>query len=324
MWMIFSGIVFGLLSLSSSDNPTVKSRSCSYMGVFHVEGRARYNLTYKDAKRLCEHLSATLAPMDQLQRAYNAGLQTCRYGWINNSQPVILRHKPHQICAGNQIGIMTWEKTHHADAFCYDENDLSGKNCSARSGIYLPGSKSSNTSDGDSASAEDQSSVERTDHENATEVTHLENATTSESTTAVYWTTNGSASVNTSQGFIENNETDETEHPQSTPVKPDTDATRPNGPQSDNKNNSDATEPNVHQSPIKESSDWLVILFVILAVLLILLVCALVATRKRWCGKKRTLIITKKSSSDKNGRSASFTQKQEMTTLMNTEKNLSA
>ncbi|XP_065103653.1 uncharacterized protein [Paramisgurnus dabryanus] len=245
MCMIFLGIVFGLLSLSSSDNLTVTSRSCSYMGVFHVEGRARYNLTYEDAKRLCEHLSATIAPKDQLERAYNAGLQTCRYGWISNSQPVILRHRPYKFCAGHQTGIVTWENTRRADAFCYDKN-------------------------------EDHSSVERTDHENATEVTHLENATTSEPTTAVHWPTNGSASVNTSQGFAKNDVTDETDytkHPQSTPVKPDTDATRPNGPQSDNKNN----------------SDWLVILLVILAVLLILLVCALVATRKRYVLFTKTL-----------------------------------
>ncbi|XP_065103647.1 uncharacterized protein [Paramisgurnus dabryanus] len=276
MCMIFLGIVFGLLSLSSSDNLTVTSRSCSYMGVFHVEGRARYNLTYEDAKRLCEHLSATIAPKDQLERAYNAGLQTCRYGWISNSQPVILRHRPYKFCAGHQTGIVTWENTRRADAFCYDKNDSSVKDCSARSGIYLPGSASLNTLDGDSASAEDHSSVERTDHENATEVTHLENATTSEPTTAVHWPTNGSASVNTSQGFAKNDVTDETDytkHPQSTPVKPDTDATRPNGPQSDNKNN----------------SDWLVILLVILAVLLILLVCALVATRKRYVLFTKTL-----------------------------------
>lgn len=74
------------------------------------------------------------------------------------------------------------------------------------------------------------------------------------------------------------------------------------------------------------SSDWLIIVGVIVAVAAILLVCAAVATRKRWCGKSQTLMITSKSSSEGNGAAASVAssraqeREQEMVTLMNKEK----
>ncbi|KAI4872100.1 hypothetical protein NFI96_030972 [Prochilodus magdalenae] len=74
------------------------------------------------------------------------------------------------------------------------------------------------------------------------------------------------------------------------------------------------------------SSDWLIIVGVIVAVAVILLVCAAVATRKRWCGKRQTLMITSKSSSEGNGAAASATssraqeREQEMVTLMHKEK----
>lgn len=49
--------------------------------------------------------------------------------------------------------------------------------------------------------------------------------------------------------------------------------------------------------------------------------CATLFSFYRCCGRKKTLIITKGSSPEGNGTSASFAKQQETIMLMNTEKN---
>ncbi|XP_048014502.1 CD44 antigen-like [Megalobrama amblycephala] len=138
MWMVLLGLVSGLLASSRSEaTAVVNARSCSYVGVFHVEGSERYNLTYEMAKSLCEELSSSLTTMEQVEEAYKKGLQTCRYGWVNGTKLVILRHESNENCANGQIGITKKiPDGKKYDAYCYDATDLSVKNCAAEIDPY--------------------------------------------------------------------------------------------------------------------------------------------------------------------------------------------
>ncbi|XP_044291606.1 CD44 antigen [Varanus komodoensis] len=104
--------------------------SCRYGGVFHVEKNRRYSLTRDEAVELCRALNSTIPTWEQMQRAYNIGLETCRYGYIED-KVVLPRHTPYHLCAANTTGIyiLMSNISDRYDTFCFNASEQSDMNC---------------------------------------------------------------------------------------------------------------------------------------------------------------------------------------------------
>nr|XP_034972279.1 CD44 antigen isoform X11 [Zootoca vivipara] len=98
--------------------------SCRYAGVFHVEKNRRYSLSREEAVELCKALNSTLPTWDQMQKAYDQGFETCRYGYIEE-KIVVPRHTPYTLCAANHTGIYVLSSniSDKYDTYCFNTSE---------------------------------------------------------------------------------------------------------------------------------------------------------------------------------------------------------
>ncbi|XP_048828080.1 aggrecan core protein [Brienomyrus brachyistius] len=364
MWILPPFVALALLGFSRSGTldskiPAVVSRSCSYVGVFHAVGGFRYALDFQQAENVCRSLGTTLASLENITAAYNKDMEICRYGWISNGNVTILRRTPHPNCANNLTGILYYVNTSvplmHFDAYCFDEKDLSDKNCSAAF------TRKNNDTD-DVPAGDDAMGTTETDSSDETFQTYTSatnewvSPSDSEGDTTVipdpvtfteaYKSPSPTETQNrTDRGIEVEDRYDvvstlptisitsslEEESDGITGSGTPPDESTPTSDVSDNivniQDKQNRMVPGGGETKNNNGSvpDWLIILLVVLLVVLIVLAAVAVTNRKRWCGKHQTLMITK-DGGEGNGAAAGAgassraeEREQEMVTLMHKE-----
>ncbi|XP_061819978.1 lymphatic vessel endothelial hyaluronic acid receptor 1a [Nerophis lumbriciformis] len=102
----------------------------SIAGVFQVTNlneldQPEYAFNITEARDLCTTLGVNIASKDQVMEALEGGLETCRFGWIDEHFVVIPRVKALSNCGQNQTGLVQWRAalTKKFDVFCFNETD---------------------------------------------------------------------------------------------------------------------------------------------------------------------------------------------------------
>ncbi|XP_015193916.1 lymphatic vessel endothelial hyaluronic acid receptor 1 [Lepisosteus oculatus] len=96
----------------------------SILGVYlYSVGQYSFNVT--EARSACESLGVTIATKSQVSKARQNGLETCRYGWVDEQIAVIPRIKSLDKCGKNSTGLVVWRAEHSSkfDVFCFNSSD---------------------------------------------------------------------------------------------------------------------------------------------------------------------------------------------------------
>lgn len=103
------------------------SGRCSFASVFHAEGTSRSSLTFQQALELCQSLGYKLATQEQVNEAYNKGLGTCRYGWIDGQNVMFLPHVNGPNCdsSSTEITFRPEAADYLSDVYCFNPSDAS-------------------------------------------------------------------------------------------------------------------------------------------------------------------------------------------------------
>ncbi|XP_051236344.1 lymphatic vessel endothelial hyaluronic acid receptor 1a [Dicentrarchus labrax] len=135
LWLCITSVlsitpVISGLNIDTSHIKVFPAANQSIAGVFQVSylndlNQPQYTFNASDARRLCLALRVNIASKAQVQEALTRGLETCRFGWIDEHFAVIPRRNALFNCGQNKTGLVTWRAsvTQKFDVFCFNESD---------------------------------------------------------------------------------------------------------------------------------------------------------------------------------------------------------
>ncbi|XP_053275172.1 lymphatic vessel endothelial hyaluronic acid receptor 1a [Pleuronectes platessa] len=127
--LCFTSVICGQ-SIDSSHIRVFPAMDQSIAGVFQVSSlnhlnQPQYAFDASEARSLCSSLGVDIASKAQVKTALNRGLETCRFGWIDEHLAVIPRIQSLSTCGQSRTGLVTWRAsvTKRFDVFCFNESD---------------------------------------------------------------------------------------------------------------------------------------------------------------------------------------------------------
>ncbi|XP_051505401.1 lymphatic vessel endothelial hyaluronic acid receptor 1-like [Myxocyprinus asiaticus] len=99
-------------------------------GVFEASLRNKYSMTESEARDICEQLGVTIASKAQVVEAWKQGLETCRFGWIDEQVAVVPRVEVKSNCGNGRTGVVVWhaDLSRKFDVFCFNSTDSEAQN----------------------------------------------------------------------------------------------------------------------------------------------------------------------------------------------------
>ncbi|TRY88551.1 hypothetical protein DNTS_002831 [Danionella cerebrum] len=103
-------------------------------GVFLVQTKtSQYSFNATTAKEACEFIQMRIATKAEVETANKNGLQTCRFGWIEEQIAVIPRVDRNENCGKNKVGVSVWRAdiSKKFDVFCFKDTPTVLQNTTA-------------------------------------------------------------------------------------------------------------------------------------------------------------------------------------------------
>uniref|UniRef100_UPI0037E78020 lymphatic vessel endothelial hyaluronic receptor 1b n=1 Tax=Semicossyphus pulcher TaxID=241346 RepID=UPI0037E78020 len=119
------------LLASDADLIRAVSKSHRAAGVFLLIEGGEYTFNLTAARDACALLNVTIATRDQMERALQGGLETCKYGWTAEHVAVIPRLTADEKCGKGKTGVVRWAAStdRKFGVFCFN----------ASGAVYSPG-----------------------------------------------------------------------------------------------------------------------------------------------------------------------------------------